>query len=144
MSLYGDFKTDEDLERAGVLIQYGETTRIRLARSGGANKKFKKVLESVSKNYRRQIDTNTLGTDKQLELLGEAMARSTIMSWETLVEDEWVIGIEKPEGEGVLAVTPENIMQTFKNLPDLLTQLSEDSGKAAIYQAAELEEDAKN
>lgn len=144
MSLYGDFGTDADLERNGVLIQYGDTTRIRLARAGGSNKKFKKIMESLSKPYRRQIATDTMSTDKQMELLGEAMACAAVLSWETLVDGEWVDGIERSDGDGVLPFTKENIMQAFQDLPDLLTQLADDSGKAAIYQSLELDTDAKN
>ena len=46
MSAYDRFKTDENLEKNGVIFEE-PTFRYWLARTGGANKKFQQVFEKL-------------------------------------------------------------------------------------------------
>ena len=63
MSMYDAFGTDKDLEKTGIYLEY-ETFRIKVARAGGGNKRFAKMLEAHTRPYRRAMQTETLGNDR--------------------------------------------------------------------------------
>lgn len=150
MSMYENFKTDEDLERKGVEVDYGDF-RVTLARAGGANAKYQKVMEALSKPYRRAIQTETLSNEVALDLVRTAYARAIVLRWETVVgrengERQWEIGIEAPpeSGEKLLPFTTENVITTFERLPEIFNSIQRDAGNWALYRQAVLEEDAGN
>ncbi|MEE8518136.1 MAG: hypothetical protein V3S98_03310, partial [Dehalococcoidia bacterium] len=93
--MYKAFKTDDLLETKGVEIDYG-THRVTIARAGGANKKYARVLEQKTKPYRRAIATETMDDARAMELLQETYAEAIILNWETKVGDKFVVGIEPP------------------------------------------------
>ncbi len=152
-SLYESFKTDPDLEIKGINLDYGNSL-ITVARAGGSNKKFLKVLERLMKPYRRAIQTETMDNAVATTLLHKAYAEAIVLRWETRkpattdkdgkeVEGKMVVGIEGPDGN-VLPFTADNITQTFDNLPDLFADVQEAASKASLYRATVLEEDAGN
>lgn len=152
-SMYEQFKTDAELERNGVEIDYGDF-RVTVARAGGANKRFARVLESKSKPYRRAIQTETMNLELSIGLLREVYAEAIILRWETKVNEEWLIGIEPPPdvdleaveltNEGLLAFTRDNIVEVFTLLPDLFQDLQEQAQKIAMYRSHILDIDAGN
>ena len=113
--LYGQFKTDEQLEKNGVEVDYGDF-KITLARAGGANKKFAKLLEAKTKPFKRAIQTETIDPERALDILREVYSEAVILKWETKVDGKWKAGIESPDGE-LLPSKPENIYNTIKALP---------------------------
>lgn len=145
IGMYAQFKTDAILETKGVEIDYG-THRVTIARAGGANKKYARVLEQKTKPYRRAIATETLPDDRGMELLQETYAEAIILNWETKVNGKFVRGIEPPPGEDskLLPVTPANIVMTFKKLPELFIDLQTQAGRVAIFREIILEDDAGN
>jgi hypothetical protein len=153
MGLKSMFKTDASLEKKGIILDYGKT-RIRIARAGGANKRFAKTLERLSKPYRRAIQTETLDTDLGNEVLHQVYAEAVILGWEenTGVSDEgektWTSGINPEdagvESEDLLPVNRENILKVFKNLPDLFTDIQQQSQKVALFRQDVMETDAGN
>lgn len=156
MGLKQQFKTDADLEKQGIVIDYGEA-RIRIARAGGANQKFAKRLEAVTKPYKRAIQTETMDTQKGNELLQQVYAETVVLDWETKTGENdrgeaiFETGIdpedagEDPEADGsLLAVNSENILKVFKNLPDLFQDLQEQAQKSALFRQEIMEADAGN
>ena len=152
-SLYESFKTDPDLEIKGVNIDYGNTL-ITIARAGGANKKFTKRLEQLTKQYRRAIQTETMDNEVALDILRHAYAETIVLRWETrgssTTDDDGVetpgtmmVGIEGPDGD-ILQFNVENIAMTFKNLPDLFADVQQSANSAALYRAVVLEVDSGN
>jgi hypothetical protein len=142
MSMYELFKTDSALETEGVVINYG-SFRVTLARAGGSNKKFARVLEAKTKPYKRAIDTGTMDNDRGLELLREVYAEAVILNWETKQQGKYVQGIESPDGE-LLPFTKENVLAVFNELPDLFMDLQEQANKAAVFRQSLREEAAGN
>ena len=139
MSLKKQFKTDDNLETKGVVIQYGGT-RVRIARAGGANIGYKKALEKEMKPHRRALAANVMDNDQALPILQRVFAKHVVLDWtvECIVDGEkqWVRGIDPedagqpsvaPESlaESLLTVTPENVMAVFAELPELYTDLQE-------------------
>jgi len=146
--MYRMFKTDESLEKNGILIDY-TYFRVTIARAGGGNKKFTRVMEAKAKPNKRAIQTETIEPEKILELLREAYAESIILNWEVKVgEDEdknpiYKQGIEGPDGK-LMPFTKENVLKTLRVLPDLFTDLQEQATKSALFREEIREADAKN
>ena len=143
MSMYAQFQTDETLETKGVIIDYGQF-RVTLARAGGANKKYSKVMESKAKPFRRAIQTETLDNDVAMKMLRESFAEACVLNWEVKGEDEeWTRGIEGKDGD-LLDFNRDNVIATFENLPDLFSDLQEQANKVSIYREEILEQDSGN
>ena len=144
MSMYKMFKTSADLEQSGIILDYGDF-RITIARAGGANKQFSKALERVSRPYRRAIQTETLPNDKAMEIIQTVYAESVVLKWEVKVDDEWREGIEsEDEGTDLLPLTKENVLSTFKKVPDVFDDLQAQANKMVLFLEEELEEDSGN
>ena len=146
-NMYEMFATDKDLERNGVRLDYG-SFRVTVARAGGANKRYAKVLDKMTKPYRRAMETETMDPDVALDILQEVAALTLVTNWEVKVGEgddaKWQKGIYNPEGGKPLPVKPENIIAAFKALPDLYQDISIQAGKMALYRKAVLEADAGN
>lgn len=142
MPLYEQFRTNTDREVNGISLNYGDF-RVLIARAGGANKNYLKMFQKLTQPYRRAIDTNTMSNELQIEVLIEVFARSVILNWETLVDGEWKVGIEDEKGK-IIPVTPENIITTLKNLPDLFMDIKAQAESTALWRDAILVESAKN
>lgn len=152
--IYGMFKTDRNVEREGILVNYGGV-RFRVARAGGANAKFKNVFQELSKPYRRQIDTETLD-DETAERIGrEVYARTVILGWETRKTDEngdpvkvdgkevWEPVFVTDKGER-LDFTTANVMKVLEDLPELFTDIKVMAQNHANFRRSEVEADKGN
>ena len=141
--MYDLFETDQNLEKDGVYIDYG-SFRVKLARSGGANKRYGKILEAKAKPYRRAIQTKTMDNELAERMMMDAFVETCIIAWETKIdEDEWKSGI-LDEDKSLQPFKKENVIKVFKRLPDLFIDLSEQATTLSNYRIGELEEDAKN
>lgn len=142
MSMYDMFKTDTDRERNGIFYE-GDGFRIKVARAGGANKRYAKMLEVHTRPYRRALQTETMGNERALELLYHVYADAVVLDWEVWKNGKWEQGIEGEDGE-ILPFNRENVIQTFKNLPDLFTDVQEQAGRIALFRQDIIEKDAGN
>lgn len=139
MSLYSTFKTDANLEKSGVWLNYGpnakgDPIRIKIARAGGANKAFGKAVANKSRPHRRKIETNTLDAETSDRLNLEVYAETVILGWEN-VEDE--------NGK-VMEFTKDNVIKLFTDLPDLFADVRLQAQEVAIFRGEEAEAIAKN
>ena len=140
MGLKDQFATDVSLETEGIVIDYG-TDRVRIARAGGANKKFAKLLERKTKPFRRAIAVGAFDNDRSMSILRDVYAEAVVLNWEvnkgTDQEPKWVKGIDPKDagmtGKDLLPVTPENVKKVFLNLPDLFTDLQQQAVAGALY-----------
>lgn len=153
MSMYSKFKTNDNLEQNGVILDYGPF-RITIARAGGTNKKFAKIMEAKAKPYRRAIATETLDEKVATNMLYEAFAEGIILNWEVLktgekdekgkkLPDSHVSGIEGPDGE-MMQFTQENVITTFENLPELFLEIKSQAESSALFKEDDVKEDSKN
>lgn len=143
MSMYRQFQTDGDLETKGIVLDYGDF-RITVARAGGANKKFARILERTTKPHRRAIQTELMDNDLARSVLRQVYAEAVVLDWETKVDGKLKKGIESADGGDLLLVTSANIVATFEALPDLFTDVQEQASKVALFRQEILEEDAGN
>lgn len=146
MSLFSTFRTDADIEKNGVILQYGfvkkpdgkpDTKRpigIRVARAGGANTAYLRRAEAVLKPYRRQIQTDTMDRGLIDEITRQLFAETIVKGWEN-VQDE--------NGED-LPFSVENCVALFTKLPELFADIQEQSQRSALFRAEIMEADAGN
>lgn len=142
MSMYDKFKTDESREVNGIVLDYGDF-RIRIARAGGQNKRYAKVLEAKSRPYQRAIQTETINFEIQMGILRQVYAEAVVLKWETLVGETWKDGIEAEDGS-LLPVNVDNIVKTFEALPDLFADIRAQADRVALFRAELVKEQAKN
>jgi len=80
------FATSEDLERGGVWIDYG-TFRVKVAYAGGANRRYTKRMEEVTRPHRRAILNDAFSKEQQLELVKQVVADTVLLAWEGVEDD---------------------------------------------------------
>jgi len=139
MSLYSQFKTDENLERTGIVLEYGNNSKgkpmgIRIARAGGSNSAYLKLMEAALKPYRRQLQNDLMDNGTIEKVLREVYAKTIVLGWEN---------IEDAEGKP-LEFTVEHCVKLFTDLPDLFTDVRSQAEKSALFRAEIMANDAKN
>ncbi|QYW02122.1 tail chaperone [Stenotrophomonas phage Sonora] len=140
--LYAQYKTDQNLEKSGILFEAGEITengatkkiRFRIARAGGANEEFNKALERESKPFKRAIQTKTLSNKKAEQIYLKAFISSVLLGWENV----------RDQNNNELAFNTENALALLSDLPDLFADLREAANDAALFREEELEIDLGN
>lgn len=142
MSLYSRYKTNESTETQGVIMDL-QDVQIRILRAGGANIKYTQRLEALLKPHRRAVQANSLPRETMMGIMYQVYAETIVTDWKTLVDGEWQEGIEGPDGT-LNPFNVENVIATFKALPDLFADIQEFAGNTALFLQANLEEDAKN
>ena len=139
MNLYNAFATDQNAEINGVVLDYGTNSngqpiQIRIARAGGSNQKFAKVLEQKLRPYKRMIANDTMEPKLAEKLLIEAFSEAVVLSWS---------GVQDRNGND-LAFSKENAIKLFTDLPDLFADVQQQSQKAALFRADIREAEAGN
>ena len=135
MSLYNLYETDHDVEKGGVILNYGEGVRIKVARAGGQNVDFGKCIERLTRQHRDHKGNLTGISDTfASELWMQAYAESVVKDWE---------GVSDREGKP-LKFSPENCVKLFKDLPDLFADVRAAAENISNFLADKVEEDAKN
>jgi hypothetical protein len=139
MSIYKQFETDKECEQKGVWLpvgvnEDGSKAMIRIARAGGSNQKYQKVLEVRTKPYRRMIQNDILEVKVADEVMVEVFADAVVLAWEGILDREG-----KP-----IPFSRENVVKLFKELPDLFNDVREQSTKSALFRKDVLEAEGKN
>jgi len=145
---YGSFRSDLAAEQQGLTLDYGPF-RVTIARAGGANKSYERIMTALTKPYTRAIQTETLEPRISTAIMQEAMAKAVILNWEVLVgddpekDDSWKQGIEDPETGDILDFTWENVFATLKHpeIQNLYQDLRVQSGKEALFLQTRREEE---
>lgn len=142
MGMYDVFETDDNMETTGVWIDYGDF-RVRLASAGQGNKNYIRYAEKKLKPVRKAMDVGALSNERSQALMADIYARTVIVDWAVLVDDEWQQGIEAPDGE-IMKFTEENIEAALRKLPRLFMDLQEQAMSLSNFRKVELEEETKN
>lgn len=137
--IYSQFKTDTSLEKDGITLDYGinskdEPVQIRIARAGGANQQYLRRMEAKFKPYRRQIQNDTIERALLETFVKEVYAETVVLGW---------VGVEDADGNP-MACTKENCIKLFTDLPDLFTDIQEQSQQASLFRSSLREVDGKN
>ena len=133
MNPYEMFETDKKAETEGITLDY-DVFKIQIARSGGSNHKYQKVLEALTKPHRRVIDTGTI-TRKQLNnILVEAYSKAVVLGWE---------GVKDRSGKEMV-FNYENCKKLFTDLPDLFEDVKDQASKVSLFKKTVLDDIAGN
>lgn len=137
--LYAAFKTDPKLEQEGVWFDYGPNSkgkpmRVLLARAGGANTDYNKMLEKVTKPYRKAISAGALDAATVNRLYLEVFIATVVKGLENFEDGQC-----QP-----LSCTPEDVKKLLDDLPDLYADWQEQANRLAAYRADLLEADVGN
>lgn len=144
---YKIFDVDKSIEKEGILVNYGDF-RFKLARAGGSNQEFRKLLQAKLKPYRHQMDNDTMDEKVSEVIVREVYARTVVLGWETKVSDEpspdgtWEPWLETPTGKTPFSV--DACIKVLTDLPELFKDIQSMAGKAAHYRKGEEDADAKN
>lgn len=145
-SMYNQFETNKKLEQEGIWIDYGDF-RVLASHAGGSNKEYVKYLEQKTKPYRRAIAAGMFSEERSRPMLFDVYAETIIKAWEVrddkTDEIKWKSGIPK-KGKGFLEYNKENVMLTFKNLPELFFDIQKVVTEITAYRKADMVEDSKN
>jgi len=125
VGLYKQFKTDKNLEKDGIILDYGEAGRIRIARAGGNNERFKRYTEAQLKPYTRQISAGTMDEKLATKISADIYAKTIILGWEEVTGEDG-----KP-----LEFTVENVTKVLLDLPDLFSDIQKAASDATLFRA---------
>ncbi len=147
MGVFQTHGTDKEAEVKGIVLDFGDY-RVRVARTGGANVRFLKLFEALTKPHRRAIETEALSEEKGAEIAHEAFAKAIVLGWDTPVKQEDGTVVYEPwlEGENgeKIEYSVENCISLFKRLPDFFTTIREEAGKVANFRRNKLAIEAGN
>lgn len=138
-NLYSQFETNANVEKEGIILQYGKTDagksiEIRIARSGGANTRYAKLLEAATKPYRRQLQNETMDNDVAEAITQKVYAQAIVLGWEN---------VEDRDGKPI-PFSVDNCIKLFKDLPELWSDIQVQAGRASLFRQEILDNDAKN
>lgn len=155
--MYKNFETDPKKEVDGIVLDY-ETFRVTVARAGGANKRFTKVLEHHTKPLERVIANKMLSEKKAKKILKMTYGAAIVTNWEVLeletqpiadgdeepvVLEVWKQGIHTKNGD-VIDFTQANVLMTFEKLPELFNDIKTQAEELANFRKSLWDETAKN
>ena len=121
------------------MLEYGTASNggvigIKIARAGGSNAAYQRVLERKLKPYRRQLQTDTMDNKVAERILIEVFAETVVVGWEN---------VEDAKGKQ-LEYNVENVIKVLTDLPDLFADIQKAASDAALFRKDALEADAKN
>ena len=139
MNLYKQFKTNPDLEKSGIFIEYGKNSKgenisFKVARAGGDNVRYTKYLESKLKPHRRLLQLDSMDPKLLESIILDAFCNAVLISWS---------GVEGEDGKEIKFSTDAAI-KLFTDLPELYKDLQTQCTNAALFRADVLEADVKN
>lgn len=138
MSLYEQYDTNRNKEKDGVWFNFGPgengDIRIKIARAGGSNKKFLRVVDRVTRPHRRAIDTEKIDPELLTRLNCEALAESVVLDWENVTDRDG----------NSLPCTKANVEKILMDLPDLYRDIMKFSQDMKNYQDAAVEVEKGN
>lgn len=133
LGIYEIFSTDTELERKGFALEYGPSTFV-IARSGGANVKYQRCMERLTRPHRSMINAGNFPESQSKRILAQAFAETIILAWSGVTD---IIG-------DPIEFTKENVVKVLIDLPDLFLDLQTESSRIANYNTTTTEEDSKS
>lgn len=151
-NLYAQFQTDPEIEKNGIELAYvigdGKAIIFKIARAGGGNTRYQKVLDVKTKPYRRQIQTEMIAPEQLDTIMREVYSESVMLGWWTATEygtenEKRVNTVEDAQGNP-MEFNAKNIIKLFTALPDLFSDVQIQAQKVSLFRKQQIEADAKN
>jgi hypothetical protein len=142
MGMYDIFETDENLETAGIWLDYGDF-RVRIASAGQGNKKYVKYAEKALKPVRRAMQAGAVSNERSMAIMADIYVNTIVLAWEVKTADGWKPGIEGRDGE-IVPFNKEEVTKVFDSLPNLFIDIQEQAAAISNFRKQEIEEDSGN
>lgn len=136
------FETDTAVEREGIWIEYAPDVEVRVARAGGSNKHFAKVMQRLAKPHRRAIQTDSVDEDVLKNIFIKAYAAAIITGWKGFTKD--LITHDDADAETLLDFNKDNVEAVLRAQPNLFQDIQKASDTISYFRAEINEEDSKN
>jgi hypothetical protein len=142
-NVFSFYKTNTARETEGVWVkpmgEYEGAPEFKIARAGGANKKFDNLQANLLKPYQRQIQANINSMPEELKKIiqdknKEAFIATCLLDWRN---------IENTDAK-IIPFSKEQARDLFNQLPDLYTDLFGYAMQIATFQDTEIEAEAGN
>lgn len=131
---YELFATSEQHEQKGIELDYGDFS-ITIARAGGSNRRYSKMLEAKTKPFRRILAAGgKVDPARMAAAMREIFAETVVLDWK---------GVTDAKGKK-MTFNKENVMKLFKDLPDLFNDVMGQASNFQLFQDLEIEEDQGN
>jgi len=139
MSIFNQFETDQDAEKDGIWIEYGENEdgtipAFKVSRMSKNNKRYSKALDRATRPHRRAIELETLKDDTAERVFMEVFVDTILMDWKN---------IQTKQGSEI-ALTKEKALEIFNALPELYEDLQNNARKASLFRQEALEDESGN
>lgn len=141
--LFAAFKTSNELETKGITLLY-PGLKLEIARAGGANKAFGKLLDTRLKPYERQMRTNSMDDAVAARIMAEVYAETIVLSCAVESEGEYLPDTCPTASGEVVPATRDALADLFTELPELFRDIQAQASNFALFREAELAETAGN
>ncbi len=130
------FETDENVETAGVELDYGDFW-VLVARAGGSNRKFENIMTEVYKKHKFQLDNGLFKGDAANLKLAEVYADAVVLNWGSKQ-----LGAGKIPGRDgkPIVFSRDAVVDLLVALPALFQDVREQASKIALFRKAALDE----
>lgn len=132
-TIWDQYGTSPVLEQEGVWLEF-QGCRIKVARAGGANKRYTSLVDSRIRPYRRQIEKGTLGEEFSKKLIMDCFAETVVLDWENMVDQD---------GETLLPFSIGNVKKVFEALPNFYEEVMSLCTDIANFRSHNIEDDSK-
>ena len=82
MNIYNEFGTDENAEKEGVSLIFGEGVKMTVKRAGSSNKAFARKQKLFNKKYGFQMEHSTLDDKTVRKEMAKIYAETIVIGWE--------------------------------------------------------------
>lgn len=133
MGVYDSYRTETELEQGGVVLDFGDYS-VKIARAGGANLRFARVFEALTKPFRRAIQNETLSEDKAKDIAYQSYAEAIVLGWTNMKGRD---GKEIP-------FSKENVIALFRDLPEFFLTIQQEAQRISNFRREAQKDEAKN
>jgi hypothetical protein len=124
------FKTNEELEKSGIVVVLSETLEFNLKRFGGKNSTpVRAAYAKYHKPYARQIEMGTFDKEKEREILIKIFVDSCMLGWKGVEIDGAPAEFSRENAVKLLIALPE-LFETLFEQASKVDNFKEDLGNS--------------
>jgi len=136
------FETDTAVEREGIWVVYAPDVEVRVARAGGGNKHFAKVMQRLAKPHRRAIQTDSVDETILKNIFIKAYAQAVIVDWKGFTKD--LITHNDADSKTMLDFNSDNVEAVLRAQPNLFQDIQKAADTISYFRAEINEADSGN
>ena len=124
------FKTNEELEKSGIVVVLSDTLEFNLKRFGGKNSTPVRAAQAkYYKPYARQIEMGTFDKDKEREIFVKIFVESCFIGWKGVEIDGAPAEFNRDNAIKILLALPE-LFETLLEQASKVDNFKEDLGNS--------------